>query len=113
MVTVVIAIMATVVTIAIVIFPFRTWLDDVARQGQIDEDLYGSVIVQHSRIEDAGIEKSSIRDASGFADFERVCGLFAGEVARIERLRGNAEPSLSSEQGLTRRHAPALGIGSV
>ncbi len=112
-----IPIMVTVVTVAItiVILTFRTWLDDMTRQWQIDEDLYGCVIVQDSCVQDAGIKESWIFDASGFASRDSVRCLLAGEVTGIERLCGNAEPNarLPSEQGLTRRHTPAFGVGMV
>jgi hypothetical protein len=68
----------------------------MTRQWQIDEDLYGGVIMQHSCVQDAGIKESLIFDASGFASHESVCCLLAGEVACIERLRDTELQVLST-----------------
>ena len=53
----------------------------------------------------ARIEEIRILYASGFANRESFCGLLPGEVARIERLRGDTEPDprLFCEQRLLRR----------
>jgi hypothetical protein len=52
-VPILITVMVAIVTVAIIILAFGTWLDDVTGRFEIDEDLYGYVIVQHGGVQDA------------------------------------------------------------
>ena len=65
-------ILITIVTVAIIILTFRTWLNDVTRRREIHENLYGCVIVQNRGVQDARIEESSIRYAGGLAAGQAV-----------------------------------------
>ena len=73
LITDMVTVMITIVTVTITIVVFCTWLDDVTRRFEIDESLYGGVIVQHSGVQDARIEESSILYASGLTNRPRVC----------------------------------------
>ena len=88
MVTVTITIL---ITIMIMVPTMGTRLDDVKGWREMDENLYGRLIIQHGGVERARVEEIWIFYASCFANRESVCGLLPSEVAGIERLRGNAE----------------------